>query len=88
MKLLTDNTLNSVVESNGAFPYQMSPRGSESNVAVPRVRILADGGNAADRLERPKASIAVATLGLAVFAVIGTASLWGWVIMHLAGLFL
>src|SRR5580658_6603557 len=82
------NTMNSVVESNGAFPYQMSPRSSESNVAVPCVRILADGGKAADRRERSKHRIAVATLGLATFAVISTATLWGWAIMHLARLFL
>jgi hypothetical protein len=93
MKLLTDSSMNSVIESNAAFPDQISSRGSASNLAAPFVQILAERGNIAasndaDSSERPKARSEAAQLGLAVIAVIGAATLWGWALMQLCGLFL
>jgi len=93
MNLLTDSTMNSVIESNGAFPFQISPRSSASSQAAQFDRILASGGNAAtpnsgDTNARPKSRNEGARLGLAVLAVIGAATLWGWALMQLCGLFL
>jgi len=88
MKILTDNTMNSVIESNWAFPYQMSPRSSASNLAAPCVRILADDGNAAAQRECPKDKSGITTLGLAVLFVITAGTMWGWAIVHLGGLLL
>ena len=64
-----------------------------SNPAAPFGGILEDGRNIAspksdDRSERSNARSEGARFGLAVLAVIGTASLWGWAIMQLCGLFL
>jgi hypothetical protein len=93
MKQLNDSTLDSVIESNRTFPHQMFPCGFASNASTPFVRILADGGdaaapNGAEPVEPTKARSEGARFGLAVLAVIGAGTLWGWAIMQLCGLFL
>jgi hypothetical protein len=93
MKSLTDSAMNTVIERNGAFPHQASFCDSPSNLTAPRVRILADGGNATApngpvRSEQPKPRSEGARFALAVLLVIGAATLWGWALMQLCGLFL
>jgi len=93
MKSLTDSAMNTVIERNGAFPHQASFCDSPSNLTATRVRILADGGNATDpngpdRSEQPKPRSEGARFALAVLLVIGAATLWGWALMQLCGLFL
>jgi hypothetical protein len=88
MKLLTNSILKSVIESNGAFPCQMSPRSSASHPAAPFVRILGVDSNAAAQRECSKDRSGMAPLGLAILVVIGAGTLWGWAIMQLGGLFL
>jgi len=93
MKLLTDSTMNIVIERNAAFPYQASFCGSPSKLTAPCVRILADGGAAAtakgaDRNEQPKPIGEGARFALAVLAVVGAATLWGWALMQLCALYL
>jgi hypothetical protein len=88
MKLLTNSILKSVIESNGAFPCQMSARGSASHPAAPFVRMPGDGGYAAAQRECSKDRSGIAPLGLAILVVIGAGTLWGWAITQLGGLFL
>jgi hypothetical protein len=93
MKLLTTSTINPVIETNGAFPHQMSFSSATSNMAAPFIHVLPDSGKApesdrAERSERAKARSEGARFGLAVLAVIGAATLWGWALMQLCGLFL
>jgi hypothetical protein len=88
MKLLTDNTVSPVMESNAAFSCQISPRSPAAQPAAPFVLTRADVRNAAARRERSKARGGVAAFGLAVFAVISVAAVWGWAILHLSGLLL
>jgi hypothetical protein len=93
MNLLTNSAMNPVIEINGAFLPQMPARSSASNPAAPFNQIRADGRNvtapvsAAPR-ERSNARSDAARFGLAVIAVIGAATLWGWALMQLCGLFL
>jgi hypothetical protein len=93
MKLLNDSSMNPVTESNGASPCRTIPRGSTSDPAAPFARIPEDSANTAtpngaDPSERLKARSEVVGLGVAVVAVLGGATLWGWTIMELCGLLL
>jgi hypothetical protein len=88
MKLLTNSIIESAIESNGAFQCKMSPRSSASHSAAPFVRVLGDDGDAAAQPERSKDKSGVATVSLGILFVIAAGTLWGWAIMHLAGLFL
>jgi hypothetical protein len=93
MNLLTNSAMNQVIEINGAFLSQMPARSSKSNPAAPFDQIPADDRCAAapmsgDAIERSNARSDAARFGMAVLAVIGAATLWGWSIMQLCGLFL
>jgi hypothetical protein len=78
---------------NAALQDLVPPRRSTSNLAEASVRILAKSVNStqpdsADRSGLPKGRSESVRVGVAVLAVIGAATLWGWAIMQLCGLFL
>jgi hypothetical protein len=93
MNLLTNSAMNQVIEINGAFLSQMPARSSAAYPVAPREQILTEGRKvaapmSADPSERSTARSDAARFGLAVLAVIGAATLWGWALMQLCGLFL
>jgi hypothetical protein len=88
MKLLTNRTIDPVIENNGAFQWRMSPRSSALHPAAPFVRIPGGGGFAVAQRERPKDWSGIIILGLAILFVIAAGTEWGWAIMNLDGLLL
>jgi hypothetical protein len=93
MKTLTNSTMNPAMENAQTLPHQMAFTNFTSNSAAPFLHLLPDASAAvasdhADRSEPSKARSEAVRFGLAVIAVIGAATLWGWALMQLCGLFL